>query len=345
MKINSLKLINYRNFNQSTLAFKSRGAVIYGKNGTGKTNILESICLFAFGKSFKNAPDTDLINFGADFFRIEAEFEIGKEQINASAAADKAKKIFKINNNPIKRISELYSFFKIVYLSPDDIVLISGSASKRRQFLNQALSQSNSIYLNCFRNYFNILKQRNKLLKSSFEVKEKKIWDEQFVKAAIEVTKIRQEYIKIIAPIIQKKYKQISSSFEEIAIKYKSSFQTLDFDEMIAILNSIEQKEIAYGHSLKGPHVDDIIFDINEHDSRKFGSQGQKRTLAIALKLAQAETVTTYKPILMFDDVLADLDEERIKNVLSLLPEECQIFIATPQNLTNLFDYLETIYL
>ncbi len=343
MEIISLKIKNFRNFSDLELNFKPEGALIHGINGIGKTNILEAISFFAFGKSFQTSYDLELIHFSKAFFRIEGKFLYNGHKHFLEAAADKSKKFIKIDGAGISRISELYQHVKVVYFSPDDINIVGGAPSFRRKFIDQAISQYSYRYIGLLRKFYRILKQRNALLKTEFDRKEKKTWDEQFVSSASQVINFRLEYLKEFTPILMKYYSHICEKNEELGICYKYSFPTSGKieDDLLDHLNEIEEQEIIQERSLAGPHIDDLDFTINKHSARKFGSQGEKRSLAITARLVQANLIAQVgddTPILIFDDVLSDLDKKRAKKIISLLENKHQVFIATP-NVTIYKDF------
>ena len=336
MEVLSLKLINFRNFTEFELVFEPEGALIYGKNGIGKTNLLEAVSYFAFGKSFRTSSDLDLINFSKVFFRIEGSFKLQNTIHRFEAAVDKTRKLIKIDGNAIARISELYRYLKVVYFSPDDIFMIGGSPKYRRNFIDQAISQYSFKYIEFLRTYNRILKQRNALLKTKFESSEKRTWDEQFARNGAELIKLRLKYLEKFIPILTEYYDNINENSETLGIEYKYSFPvsgTDIADDILRHLNETEDQEIKQERTLCGPHLDDIDFLIDQHAARKFGSQGQKRSLAIAVRLVQAQLILeegSEAPIFMFDDVLADLDKERAKKIMGMLKKKHQVFIATP---------------
>ena len=340
MLISSLKIKNFRNYSDFKLKFDPEGALILGENGIGKTNLLESISYFAFGKSFQTSRDLELINFSKAFFRIEAEFIIQNKSYYFEAASDRSKKVIKINNVNIARISELYKYLKVVYFSPNDTEIISGSPVFRRSFIDQAISQYSFEYIEFLRNYKRILKQRNALFKTDYSTKEKKAWDEQFSQVGTNIIKLRLKYLANFTPLLEKYYEEISGNREELSANYKYSFPNDDndvYDNLMAHLLRIEEQEKHQERSLAGPHLDDIDIFIDSHSARNFSSQGQKRSIAIAMRLVQAELIKEKDddtPILMFDDVLADLDKMRTERIIEMLKGKHQIFIATP-NITN----------
>jgi DNA replication and repair protein RecF len=336
LEISSLKLKNYRNFADYEINFNSVGALISGKNGVGKTNLLEAIAYFAFGKSFNTNQDEELINFSKAFFHISAKFNLKNRVYQFDVGCDKNRKNIKIDGKNISKISELYQFLKIIYFSPNDIRIIDGSPSLRRIFINQATAQYSFNYLDSLRRYKHILKQRNSILKTNFDTSEKKIWDQQFFKSAIEIIKIRIDYLQKFSPILAEKYFQISGEREKLKTKYLFSFpQKLEsieenFSEQ---MKKNEHQEKIQQRSLIGPHLDDIDFEIDDKSARKYASQGQKRSLAIAVRFVQADLILkkgNEPPILMFDDVLADLDRDRVGEIIQMLEKNHQIFIATP---------------
>ena len=337
MEILRLKAINFRNFENLELNFQPEGALIFGKNGLGKTNLLEAISFFAFGKSFRTGRDQELINFSKAFFRLEAEFNYSGNTHFLEAAADKSKKILKIDKMVIGKIGDLYRHLKIVYFSPQDIEIIGGSPSFRRNFFNQAIAQFSFNHILDSRKFFRILKQRNALLKNKFDREEKKIWDEQFIEASVSIIEQRLNYLHKFVPELTELYNVIAGGRERLDVRYKYSFpisQTNDLkSDFRDYLREIEEQEIVTQRTLIGPHLDDFEFLINGKDTRKFASQGQKRSLAICVRLAQARLISKSAnefPIIMFDDVLAELDKIRAGLIVKLLHERHQIFIATP---------------
>jgi DNA replication and repair protein RecF len=336
LEVLSLKLRNFRNFTELELVFEPEGALIHGNNGIGKTNLLEAISYFAFGKSFRTSSDLDLINFSKAFFRIEGSFKLKNTIHKFEAAVDKTRKLIKIDGNAIARISELYRYLKVVYFSPDDIFMIGGSPKYRRNFIDQAISQYSFKYIEFLRTYNRILKQRNALLKTKFESSEKRTWDEQFARNGAELIKLRLKYLEQFIPKLTKCYDNINENSEILGIEYKYSFPVTGTDiadDILRHLNETEEQEIKQERTLCGPHLDDIDFLIDQHAARKFGSQGQKRSLAIAVRLVQAQLILeegSEAPIFMFDDVLADLDKKRAKKIMGMLKKSHQVFIATP---------------
>lgn len=332
-----MALEQYRNFDAQDFTFAPQGALIIGENGSGKTNILEAINYCAFGKSVRNSFDEELIGFSKAYFRIVAAFSSGEESRKITAAYDKKRKVVTCNDVTLDRISELYRYIRTVYFSPEDIGIISGAPTMRRTFLDQAISQYAFLYLQEYRRFFRVLKQRNALLKKELSFQEKKAWDREFIESSAIIYQNRQEYLTSFIPLLCEKYHEISGGAETVTVQYKHAFPCRDGDDYIgqltAYLASVEEREWEAQRTLCGPHLDDLIFFLDGHNMRRFGSQGQKRSLAIAARLTQAMLILERNqdpPILMFDDVLADLDNHRAANIIQMLTGDHQIFIATP---------------
>lgn len=336
MIIKELYLKNFRNYREQKFLFDEKGAIVTGPNGVGKSNLLEAIAFFSNGKSIFGLKDTALVHFSESYFRLWANFVSKKQNNFIEAAVDNEKKQIKVDKILLKRISELYSYVKTIYFSPQDIQMIEGSPRKRRNYFDFAISQLSSDYVRLIRLYGRILQQRNALLKKKHDISEKEHWDKEFVNAASQITKHRLIYLDKIIPIIKKKYQFIVAERENIDLHYVYSFSCQSQNYQEALQEKIkknEHLEKRNEHTLFGPHLADIGFILNEKPIRYFGSQGQKRCFAIAISLAQAELIDKSEwgyPILMFDDVLADLDSERTARSIELLGDKHQIFIATP---------------
>lgn len=338
MRINQLQLENYRNYLKLQLAFAATGALICGENGSGKTNLLEAIAYFAFGRSMLLLQDRDLVRFGEDYFRISADFTYLNKALKIEAAYTNEQKKISINEHKIKRISELFKYLKVVYFSPKDIEFTSGNPGFRRFFFDLAISQNSFSYMENLKEYNRILKQRNALLKTNFDKREKLSWDKNFVKTGCEIIRQRNDYMQQFLPYLIEFNEIISDNKDKLTYNYQYSFPLIEDNlekSYQAYLKNNEAKEIHYQRSLCGPHLDDFYFKLNERSFKKFGSQGQKRSLAISARLVQAKLIadaTGDFPILMFDDVLADLDSDRAGRILQLLRDDHQIFIATPNS-------------
>ncbi|MBN1326720.1 MAG: DNA replication/repair protein RecF [Candidatus Cloacimonetes bacterium] len=341
MYIAQLYLQNYRNFPGLELDFLREGALIHGNNGIGKTNLLEAIAFFSFGKSFRTRSDQDLIRFGEEYLHLRGIYHKQENIYKFNCGIDKTTKKISLDQVQINRVSELYNYIKTVYFSPQDSDIISGFPVNRRSFIDQAISQYSIGYLEDLRRYFRILKQRNYLLKDRFDPSEKKAWDEQLADSGSKIICSRLEYLNEFIPLLNKYYNIITSHKENLDLSYSPSFNRTSAEsdieqiktDMMAHLRKTEIQEINLQRTLTGPHLDDMEFIIDKQTAKNYASQGQKRSIAIAARLVQSSLISSKEqdtPLLMFDDVLADLDQVRTSAVISLLTDDHQIFIATP---------------
>lgn len=318
MKIKSLKLKNFRNYDILNLDFDDSTNIFYGNNAQGKTNILESVYLCGTTKSHRGTKDRDMILFGQDEAHIEAFIEKRGiiYQIDIHLKKNSPKGIA-INKMPIKKASELFGIVNIVFFSPEDLNIIKNGPSERRRFMDMELSQLDKIYLSNLVNYNKVLNQRNKLLKDiAFSPSEQlmqtlDIWDMQLVKYGSLIIKGRKIFIEKINTIISDIHSRLTGGIENIKVCYVPDVDVNYFEEEV---RNSRQKDIKYKVTGKGPHKDDLIFLINDNDVRKYGSQGQQRTAALSLKLSEIELVKLVikdTPVLLLDDVLSELDSNR----------------------------------
>lgn len=299
--------------------------------------MLEAIYYIASGKSFQSQYDPELIRFSQDHFRICADCVINTKKHTIEAAADKNRKNIKVDKVSLDKLSELYNYLKVIYFSPEDISIVSGYPSNRRIFFDQAVSQYSYEYLNLLREYNHTLKQRNALLKSDFSPEEKGSWDSRYVELASKLIDKRLEYLGFFEDKLKKYYELISGETEEVRINYNFSFRYKEGESVASLLRNHLDRHYEYEKEMQrtsaGPHLDDYELIIKGRLAKRYASHGQKRTMAITLKLAQSDIITTRiheKPILMFDDILADLDRSRADKVMKLFANSYQLFVATP---------------
>jgi len=345
MKIINLKLKNYRNCKDIELDLNSKKILIIGKNAQGKTNILESIYFLSTLKSQRTINNLELINFEEKTVEINAEVE-KNSSIELDFYYDKEKKR-EIKVNKLKtRPKEFKSVLKTVLFSTQDLLLLRGTPQNRRDWLDVAISQIYPAYDDRLNKYNKIRVQKNNFLKeysqndTLFEV-----YNEQLTILGSNIIYLRKKFLKEIEKIAQEKHSTISQS-EQLTIKYDCNFLNEDDIEIEEISEKFKQKleerkkeEIQRGQSLVGPHRDDIIFYINGQESTKFASQGQQRTIVLSLKLAELDIVTQKTgepPVLLLDDVLAELDDIRQNYLLKTINESTQTIITSVDTL--LFD-------
>ena len=320
MYIQSLELKNYRNYDRLIIEFSSGTNILYGDNAQGKTNILEAVYLGATTKSHRGSKDKEIIRFGENESHIRIHLmkqDIG-HQIDMHLKKSRTKGAA-IDRIPIKRSSDLLGFVPVIFFSPEDLSIIKNGPSERRKFLDIELSQLEKMYLHQLSSYNRVMAQRNNLLKQLAYQRELldtlDSWDLQLVKYGSEVIRYRQKFIEDLNEIIREIHKNLTGKKEKIVLKYDYS---VNYDEFLTVLQRKREIDLKYASTGAGPHRDDIEFMVNGIDIRKFGSQGQQRTAALSLKLAQIELVkrqTGETPILLLDDVLSELDSSR-KNYL-----------------------------
>ena len=316
MKIESLKLKNFRNYELLSLEFDKATNIFYGDNAQGKTNILEAVYLSGTTKSHRGSKDKDLIRFEQNESHIETVVEKNgiNYQIDMHLKKNSAKGIA-INKMPIRKASELFGIVNIVFFSPEDLNIIKNGPGERRRFVDLELSQLDKVYLSNLANYNRIVNQRNHLLKEaaykSDVLKTLDIWDMQLVHYGNLIIQRRQEFVEQMNEIISGIHNKLTGGKESIRILYEPSNSYLTLEQA---LNKNKEKDLRIRSTSVGPHRDDIAFMIGDIDIRKYGSQGQQRTAALSLKLSEIELVKQSihdTPVLLLDDVLSELDKHR----------------------------------
>ncbi len=338
MKLLSIYLTNFRNYSDRVFLCADEGALVLGPNGSGKTNLFEAIAYSSYGKSFRYQNDDLLANFGQKSFSILAEFElkIGKCSIRTDYAFGKKK--ISINQIPVRQLSQIYEYVKVIYCSPEDIYLVNGSPRKRRQYFDLAIAQLRPSYINQLRHYLHIMEQRNSLFKDSSNRKQKKHWDTLFIKAALPVIAQRMEYIELLNSKIQNTYKNQLAETGSVNLTYVPTLniptgnEDSDFKDA---LKSVESREWQYQRSLIGPHLDDYDIVLKSRLLKDIGSQGQKRTVTLLIKIAHLELlkdVIGEYPILLLDDIFAELDKVHTTSFMNILDSHEQVFVASPND-------------
>lgn len=334
MIIDSLELKNFRNYESLKVSLSPGTNIFYGDNAQGKTNVLESIFLASTSKSYRISKDKDLIQFGNDEAHIK--MEVRKHdvpyRIDMHLKKNKSKGIA-IDETPIRKASELFGIANIVSFSPEDLGLIKDGPAVRRRFMDLELCQLDKIYLYNLTRYNRVLDQRNKLLKD-IVIKPSlldtlSVWDLELIKYGTKIIEIRNIFIEELKEIIIDIHHHLTGGVEKLEIVYDTNVGSQDFQNT---LSRMRESEIRQHITLVGPHRDDLLFLIDGKDIRKFGSQGQQRTAALALKLSEIELVRKRiddDPILLLDDVLSELDSKRQNYLLDLLSETQNIITCT----------------
>lgn len=356
MRLLDLKLTDYRNCKNIELDLNSDKILIIGKNAQGKTNILESIYFLSALKSPRTSNNIELINFDAERTEInsniiKADTEI---ELNYIYTKDKTREL-KINRVK-SRPKDFKSVLKTVLFSTTDLLLLRGNPSDRRDWLDRAISQIYPAYDDRLSKYDKIRVQKNNFLKDlakgkTFDETLLEVYNEQLVITGSNIIFLRKKFLKEIEKIAKEKHRIISET-EELKIKYDCSFLTdeTELDDIVANFKSslAERKteEIRRCQSCVGPHRDDIIFYINENEATKFASQGQQRTIVLALKLSELDIITEKsgdEPILLLDDVLAELDDIRQNYLLKSINDKTQTIITSVDTILFEDEFLQGV--
>ncbi|MEG2626627.1 MAG: DNA replication/repair protein RecF [Anaerovoracaceae bacterium] len=338
MYIKNLELINFRNYEKLNLEFSKDVNLILGNNAQGKTNLIEAIYITSMGKSFRTNKDNEMVLFQKDFAKIKVDAEKSYSTTNVEIIINKeSKKSIKKDGSQIKRTSELLDNILLVIFSPEDLKIVKDEPEKRRKFIDRELCQIMPRYYDNLSRYKKVLLQRNTYLKENdIDQSILDIWDMQLSNYGANVIKIREKFIKKISEISSDVHGNITNQKEKLKIEYNSNIQIKEtkkeqqefFYEEIkkAFQNDLKQRT-----TTKGPHKDDLSFFVNGVNMRSFGSQGQQRTCALSLKLAELNLIkeeTGEDAILLLDDVMSELDIQRQEFLVKSL-KNIQFFITT----------------
>lgn len=340
MVIESIELKNYRNYDELHMDFSRGTNILYGDNAQGKTNVLEAIYVCATTKSHRGSKDREIIQFDRDESHIKLKVRKNDVpfRIDMHLKKNKAKGVA-VNGVPIRKSSELFGIVNVVFFSPEDLNLIKNGPSERRRFMDMELCQLNKLYVHSLVQYNRIVVQRNKLLKDMVFRPDYEetldIWDMQLIQYGKELIHYREEFVEQLNGMIESIHRQLSGGKEDICLVYEPNVKEEDFDNALKKSRSSDLKQKT---TLIGPHRDDLSFLINGIDIRRFGSQGQQRTAALSLKLAEIELVKKIVkdyPILLLDDVLSELDGSRQSQLLAEIDH-----IQTVMTCTGLEDFV-----
>ncbi|MDZ4725139.1 MAG: DNA replication/repair protein RecF [Leptospira sp.] len=334
MYLRRITLTNFRNHSNTTLDFKSRLIFFIGNNGEGKTNLLESISILSFLKSFRESDENQLLKWDSPFTFVKAEFEAKGEDFTFEYGIQnegiKRKKV-KINGQLFKKITDSVGYFKSVILSPPDIKIIESGNIERRKFLDAFISSTNKNYLNQLIEYNHILKQRNSALKKEYtNTSEIEIWNEPLIEREEIIRLQREKTIQDLSIYFHKNLNLLSQGKDSFHISYKPNVISAE-DHRSRLQRNIK-KDIAIGYTSCGNHRDEIPIGFEDRDLSNFGSQGQKRSAVIALKTACFQMIkeqTGEAPVLLIDDIIRELDVKRREYFVNLISECGQAFFTT----------------
>lgn len=346
MYIKKIKLENFRNYEHEEIDFNEKINVIFGDNAQGKTNILEAIFVGALGKSFRTNKEKELIKENNKYTKIKIIFLKNNREEKIEAEIQE-KKNFKINDIPIKKLSELIGKINVVLFTPEDIEILRNEPIRRRKFLNIMISQLRPKYIYFLSEYNKILEQRNNYLKQiKYENKNKEmlfLWDEQLEKIGLKIYDYRKEFIEKINKKIEKIHFDTTENKEKIEIKYKTNINKNNY---LQKLKENQEIDIQRGFTTIGIHRDDFEIYINKKNVSIYGSQGQQRSSIISLKLAEAEVVfdeINDYPIILLDDFMSELDQKRVKGFIKNIKNN-QVIITTTEKInldTMVYNHFE----
>ena len=338
MKIESINLVNFRNYEKLDIEFDNFLNIFYGKNGSGKTNLVEAIYLLSLTKSFRISNDKFLIRKGNMKTKVRGNIRKNGDLSEYTVEISNDGKAVEIDNNKVEKISDYVSRINIILFNPVDTRLIDEAPAERRKLLNIEISQLYKEYLIVLANYQKILKQRNFYLRSMYvngnnDTNYLDILTKKLIEYGCLIAKYRKEFIENVNKYITDIYARIFKS-GELKIKYVSSYKNKTGAELLKIYQKNYQKEMEIGKTLIGVHHDDIAFVIDNNNLKEWGSEGQRKNAIIAFKLAEINVIKDlkkYYPILILDDLFSELDKEKITNILKLLNNEVQTFITTTE--------------
>ncbi|MCF0144755.1 MAG: DNA replication/repair protein RecF [Firmicutes bacterium] len=335
MYIKEIELKNFRNYKEEKVSFSKNVNIFLGQNAQGKTNLLEGIYLNSLGRSFKNIKDKELIRFGEDACRIKTTFESYDMERETDIIIRKdGKKAITADGVKISKTSQLLDRMFIIVFSPEDLKIVKEDPEKRRKFIDRELCQIRKGYLSDLSNYKKILRQRNTYLKDiSIDENVLDIWDLQLAAFGSRIIDKRKSFIEEINKVSHEIHNNISGGKESLTLKYEPNvaFPENQEEAFYELLREKRRDDMRNRTTGRGPHRDDFSISADGIDLRKFGSQGQQRTAALSLKLSEIKIIEEEKdekPILLLDDVLSELDNERQVYLMSALGDN-QMFITT----------------
>lgn len=338
MLIEKINLFNFRNYEKLSISFSPSLNIIYGLNGSGKTNLVEAIYLLSLTKSFRISNDKKLIKKGALKTRVSGEINKNNDiNLYEVELMDEGKNVY-IDNNKLDKISDYIAKINIVLFNPSDTSLINDTPEKRRKLLNIEISQLHKEYLIILSNYQKILKQRNFYLRSMYingnqDMAYLDILTKKLIEYGKSISKYREEFINNINLYISDIYEKIFQN-GIIKIRYVSDYKGKDIDTLFKRYKSNYAKELSIGKTIEGIHHDDMVFILDNNNLKEWGSEGQKKNAIISFKLAEInviKNITSNYPILILDDLFSELDQKKINNIFKLLDSDVQTFITTTE--------------
>lgn len=347
MKLEHLSIVNYKNIREADLDFSDGVNCLVGKNGMGKTNLLDAVYYLSFCKAFNGVTDSQVITQGEEFFMLSGRYELGgqAEEVRSGYKL-RSKKSFKRGGKEYQRLSDHIGLLPIVMLTPADSVLLQGGSEERRKFMDMVISQFNKPYLNALIRYNQALQQRNSLLKmatmpptslaqmggsGAVDPLVFQACEEQMDFYGQQIYAARRQFVDDFEPVFQEFYSQISLDRERVSLTYTSHFA--EGQSLVSLLSAVRNRDLALGYTTRGAHKDDLQFMLGSQAMKQLGSQGQNKTFLVGLKLAQFDFLRRMghtTPILLLDDIFDRLDGDRVEQIIRLVAGNRfgQIFIT-----------------
>ena len=335
MILEKLTILNYKNIGEVTLDFSPKVNCFIGHNGVGKTNVLDAIHYLSFCRSSISNTDSQVIRHGEEFFMLEGRYatDEGEPEIVYCGMKRGTKKHFKRNGKEYRRLSEHIGLIPIVMVAPADNMIIDGQSEERRRLMDMVISQFDHAYIDHLSRYTKALQQRNSLLRQDEEPDASllDVLEEQMGYEGECVFAAREVFVNELIPVFQRYYEAISGGREEVGISYESHCRR---GPLCEVIRRDRFKDRAVGYSLHGVHRDDLLFTLGSHQMKREGSQGQNKTFAVALKLAQFDflkrTASRTTPLLLLDDIFDKLDSDRVERIVEIVSASGfgQIFVT-----------------
>jgi DNA replication and repair protein RecF len=338
MRVKKLKLVNFRNYSELTIQFHNNINIFIGKNAQGKTSLLESIYLLSISKSHKTHKDKEMIHFNQSFAKVSGQIEKANDAIDLEIIISSQGKKALINSVEKRKISEFIGSFNVVMFAPEDLDIVKRDPANRRKFLDVEIGQTSSIYIHSLSQYNKILKQRNEYLKQAYQNNNLDenyldILTSQLAEMGALILKKRHDFIMKLNHYANQLHTFISNHQENLTIEYVSTYdKCMDAHSIFNLYRKNYTSDFRRGTTQLGIHRDDLIFFVNGVNVSHFGSQGQQRTTALAIKLSLIDFIkdeTGHYPIVLLDDVLSELDDIRQTHLLDCIKEKVQTFVTT----------------
>lgn len=342
MRIEHLKLVNFRNYYDLEINFNNNVNIFIGENGKGKTNILESIYVLSLTKTNRYGVEENLINFNEEIAKINGLIRSNNLIKRQEVILSKNKKQILVNNKEIRRIKDYISNFCVISFSPNDLEIVKGSPNVRRNMINVDISQLHNNYISYLNEYNQIIKIRNEYLKKmnidgNSDIRYLDIINDKMYEKAIKIYQYRYDFFEKVNCLLPKIFKKLTN-LDKLTIKYEATIDLGNFDldkvkkNYYSKLKKNFKNELMQGITLIGPHRDDFSFDLNGIDMKSFASQGQQRIAIIALKICEIyifkETIGEY-PVLLLDDIFSEIDTRKRNKIIKFLLNDIQSIITT----------------